>query len=1492
MSSGNPPEVWPLWLQTDIEKIGIWSVEHDSAPTLWRGHAMPLVDRANNILARLLSEERLKQGDLVFVAHSFGGLIFEQLLRTANDRSSAEQDVADLVARISGIIFLGTPHRGADLATLGGRLRLLLRPSSATLGLGRNDPNLRDLNQWFRRYAMEKRIRTQTLVETRSTCFVRVVAPDSADPGLPSDPIPIEADHFGLASPESKESEVYRHVRDFLKTSVVPRQRLTVVADAALDTIAEHTGRAAATLERIERGLAAAAISEAPRQEIPGHLVDAETEKRISRLRRSRFFAGSDALDQASRLARDLLQGELAATSPAVKATTLAWCARILLARADRVEALRVLDAARNIARPEEVSIAEAFADSYEGNVSIALGKLAELNTPSARGAAFIVVANSRTSIESLDWLRDAGLTLSDIDSDGKFFALQKQLDCGRWRDALQCAMSLQSDDFEQTPALLYFAGAAHLAQAVPEELITTVLWSYPFEASPIPLFEDAASLSQRCKAMELYSRAADAAASLGCLRASQEASDRALWLHLRDPGSRTEALAELEQSMRDPTHSLRRLPLALQFHLKLDLQAVEREIDRQETLSDGNSSDAALARFALTLTEKSPREAAEHIEKHRGQLFRHLNPTFIASVEVQALAQSGQIELAEARAQRISDPSERDRLTRFIAEVKGTDPADARERQFKSSDTLVDLINLVHVLVSQNDWPRLVTYGRFLFERTRDLFSCSVYAEALFQTCDFAGSADFLGSQQDMVLQSIQLESLYAWSLYRIGNVNECRKALAKLRAKRDDAADRALTVNLAIASGDWISLVAFVEQEWSKRDERDAEQLLNAGQLAYRLGSARAKDLIIEAAAKADNAPGVLIGCYSAAVNSGWEDGETSIWLERAAALSGEDGPVKRTSLKEILEMQPTWQQRENQTWEQLHAGTLPIFAAGYLLNRSLAELFLLPALSNPELVDPRRRNLVYAFSGARNFVQGTFRTAAIDPTALLTAGILGAIHHVFETFDKIVVPHTTLGWLFDEKHRIQFHQPSRVADARAIKRLLDAEALQKFESTVAPNNELAAEIGDELAALFVEAEADFGEDCRQRLVVRSSPVHRIASLMEEEADLSNHLDHVCGCLEVIDALAHQAQLTQAEEQRARAYLSLREKPWPVRKTIDAGAVLYLDHLSVSYLQHLRLLPRIKAAGFTGIIPISEVSQGNYFDRYESLAERATNVIEDIRRALSEGIASGKVVLASASNVEGDSSNRLQRHPTFAVLEAAALADVVVIDDRHFNQYGNMQIASGTKPVWTTFDLLTATRIDPMQQREYLTSMRRAALTFVPLSFEELNALVEEASISDKKLLESAELKAVRESLQLARMSNGLQLPKEHVWLQNLIRSFVETIKAQWHAGMDEQAARARSDWLLGQLDVRQWSHRFKINEHPEIGEIRYRGQVLSLVTLDPTVPTVVKTKYWHWLDDALLKRLQEEERELYDAVVQQVRALIDDASERSRNGVGNAV
>ena len=325
---------------------------------------------------------------------------------------------------------------------------------------------------------------------------------------------------------------------------------------------------------------------------------------------------------------------------------------------------------------------------------------------------------------------------------------------------------------------------------------------------------------------------------------------------------------------------------------------------------------------------------------------------------------------------------------------------------------------------------------------------------------------------------------------------------------------------------------------------------------------------------------------------------------------------------------------------------------------------------------------------------------------------------------------------------------------------------------------NADLAAEIGADLAALFAEAGGDDGGESKQRLVVRSAPVHRIGSLMEEEADLGVHVTRVCSCLDVVVALTRKGQLTQAEEQRARAYLQLREKQWPKPPPIEEGARLYLDGLSVSYLQHLQLLGKIHAAGYVGVVPPGEVLQGDGFIQHEDQISRSSAVLEDIRRALADGLASGKVVLAPLSSEGRDKSDRLLRHPTLDVLGAAGLADVLVIDDRHFNRHAHVSGEFGVRPIWTTYDVLSLTMGDGVQIQEHVSKLRRAGFCLVPIKVDELVTLVARAEVTGDRLIETAELKAVRENVQLVRMSNALQLPNERVWLDNVTRAFLQAI------------------------------------------------------------------------------------------------------------------
>lgn len=103
-------------------------------------------------LARTTVSER----PLIFVAHSFGGIVVKEMLSVSD--VSEEPGLRGIVQRAAAVVFLGTPHRGSvDMAKLGNRARklvsaILFDTSSATLDtLGLRTSDLERCQEAFSR---------------------------------------------------------------------------------------------------------------------------------------------------------------------------------------------------------------------------------------------------------------------------------------------------------------------------------------------------------------------------------------------------------------------------------------------------------------------------------------------------------------------------------------------------------------------------------------------------------------------------------------------------------------------------------------------------------------------------------------------------------------------------------------------------------------------------------------------------------------------------------------------------------------------------------------------------------------------------------------------------------------------------------------------------------------------------------------------------------------------------------------------------------------------------------------------------------------------------------------------------------------------------------------------------------------------------------------------------------------------------------------------
>src|SRR5262245_50148641 len=204
---------WPAWLARDIPGLAAWTLAYDAPPTNWFGTAMPIQDRAKNVLECLLGCRELKGVPLIFVCHSLGGLVVKQALRAADGRRLYSAEAQAFLDSVKAVVFMATPHTGSLQATLLDKLRLIAWPSASTLDLVRNNANLRDLNVWYRNWSGS--VHHKVFYEKQGTAAGVIVGDDSSDPGLLHvDPLGIDADHLTICKPAGAHDLVYARTRD------------------------------------------------------------------------------------------------------------------------------------------------------------------------------------------------------------------------------------------------------------------------------------------------------------------------------------------------------------------------------------------------------------------------------------------------------------------------------------------------------------------------------------------------------------------------------------------------------------------------------------------------------------------------------------------------------------------------------------------------------------------------------------------------------------------------------------------------------------------------------------------------------------------------------------------------------------------------------------------------------------------------------------------------------------------------------------------------------------------------------------------------------------------------------------------------------------------------------------------------------------------------------------------------------------------------------
>ena len=211
--------------------------------------------------------------------------------------------------------------------------------------------------------------------------------------------------------------------------------------------------------------------------------------------------------------------------------------------------------------------------------------------------------------------------------------------------------------------------------------------------------------------------------------------------------------------------------------------------------------------------------------------------------------------------------------------------------------------------------------------------------------------------------------------------------------------------------------------------------------------------------------------------------------------------------------------------------------------------------------------------------------------------------------------------------------------------------------------------------LAALFETARNSDGK------VVCVLPLHRPSSLMEKQADTSGWNDLIVSIPDLCTLLHLQGSIDAEAHKRVQMFLQSQGQV--ERDTLEPSILqrpIYLDRLSLSYLQDANVLATIAAAGLDlRIHPHVLVHMDEFIAAGESGEDLATT-IDEIRNLLRNAVVSGKAsYLPRRLDPEDEVLNQNNQFvATKSLLASADVCDCLCVDDRYINGKGHFVVGS----------------------------------------------------------------------------------------------------------------------------------------------------------------------------------------------------------------------
>ena len=834
------------------------------------------------------------------------------------------------------------------------------------------------------------------------------------------------------------------------------------------------------------------------------------------------------------------------------------------------------------------------------------------------------------------------------------------------------------------------------------------------------------------------------------------------------------------------------------------------------------------------------------------------------------ALLADGQVKRARAMVERRRHHLDEELGARMDAALDaqaGIDPRERLEVMYSESGELVDLKNLVGHLMTVDDREALRPLLRLLFDREPKLEHAFEVVRCLSHPpADHGAILEFLEAHPTVVDESDGMRSALAWALFGMGRISESRRINDALLTGRRSRNDLELDLNVAVASGDWERLPAIVDREWPRRNEHGAELLMMLARLASQVGQSteRAIELARLAVEKAPDNPHVLTAAYGIHFELGRDEDADPGWLAQALAnSSARDGPVWQTDLPQIVnDWLPRERERNERIDRMLMGGEVPLTVAAGVLNTPLSRILL--ASQSENVRDGRSRAVVPIISAARNRMDLEERwTVGMDLTSIMVLSRLGLLETALGALDHVKLAPDAMECLFADRAAVRFHQPAHLDSARYVRRLIDQRRIELVDQSTLPSTRLAEEVGIELATLL---EAWAGD---QGVVVCVRPIHRAESLMQEVADTTVYDEFILSPADLC-SLAHRAGLTDADQdERAKIFLASQgQTAGEGLSQLSLNGPIFVHSLALSYLQYAQVLAAIANSGLDLRIHPTVADEMNALVEAGESGEELAEAVEGIRDTLRAGMESGKVALLPLPPERSRNARALVGVDSLAgLLFGSAECDALCIDDRFVNTRVRSEGPTGKSvPVVCVLDVLRhlhARRV--ISDEQYWGSrhkLRQAGFAFIPVEAEELLNHLLAAEFEDGRMLESAELRVMRQTVHRVDSLDLMSGGEARALGDGMVLACREVIWRLWsNSVLEARVAGALCSWVWRHLAMATFLLRQGAGGDGRAVAFR-DGFVrrMSLLMMPPIVDSLERrSAYGEWLEESVLVGLR---------------------------------